>query len=217
MPMDAKQIGRGGAKPEFSNLQRLKAILISKLQQARGSTFARSTRRKSALGIGKDIDDVAIVSRRVEEIKMREDFTLQGNAQLTALGFQTFDLGRSKRIGRSQFMVDVGDGTILLKIEIVGVLQVIDGRDEVLVGIDEPIDDPTISYKIGYILIIMYACERRRSREGSFDKKNAQHLALTEENFPLRMMGNGRKHIIRNLPYSKLRMIVVWVVQDHYS
>jgi hypothetical protein len=136
---------------------------------------------------------------------------------LTTLGFQTFDLGRRQCIGRSEFMIDVGDGTILLKIEIVGVLQVIDGRHEVLVGIDESIDDPTISHKIGYILIIMYACERRRTREGSFDNKNAQHLALMEESIPLRMAGNGRKHIIRNLPYSKLRMIVVWVVQDHYS
>ena len=215
--MDAKQVDRGGAVPEFGNLQRFKAIFVCKLEQARGSTFARATGRKSTLGIGKDVDDVAIVSRRVEEIEMREDFALQGNAQLTTLGFQTFDLGRSQGVGRSEFMVDVGDGTILLKIEIVGVLQVIDGRHEVLVGIDESIDDPTISHKIGYILIIMYACERRRSREGSFNKKNAQHLALTEESIPLRMMSNGRKHIIRNLPYSKLRMIVVWVVQDHYS
>ena len=99
MPMDTKQIGRGGAIPEFGNLQRFEAIFISKLEQARGSTFARSTRRKSALGIGKDVDDVAIVSRRVEEIEMREDFALQGDAQLTTLGFQTFDLGRSQCIG----------------------------------------------------------------------------------------------------------------------
>lgn len=94
--MDAKQVDRGGAVPEFGNQQRFKAIFISKLEQARGSTFTRTTGRKSTLGIGKDIDDIAIGPRRVEEIEMREDLTLQCDAQLTTLGFQTFDLGRSQ-------------------------------------------------------------------------------------------------------------------------
>lgn len=62
MPMDTKKIGRGGAIPELGNLQRFKAIFISKLEQARGSTFSRSTGRKTTLGISKDIDDVSIGS-----------------------------------------------------------------------------------------------------------------------------------------------------------
>ena len=50
-----------------------------------------------------------------------------------------------------------------------------------------------------------------------FDQQDSKHLALFEERAPLRMVLDCIKHIIRNLPDSKLRMIVVWIIQDHYS
>ena len=157
MSVYALQVAGRLSIPEFGNLQRLEFVLIGKLEQARGGTFTRATGRKAAFGIGKDIDDVAIGAQWVEEIEMREDFTLQGDAQFLATCHQLLLFGRVQLIGRGKLVVDFRDLPIFLQIEIVGILQVIDGWYKVAIWIVQAIDHTTIGHQIVYIIIGMHA------------------------------------------------------------
>ena len=129
------------------------------LKEARGCTFACSAWREATLGFVEDTYDVLVLACRRGEVEMAEDLLLQGDTHGLALLFQLLET----RIILAK-VLDLGierrDLRIFLEVEVVRILQVIDGWDEEMFWVGETIDDPAVCAYIMYartFIYIMYA------------------------------------------------------------
>lgn len=197
--MDAQDVARRTSVPELDELEGTEVMLVGILQEARSRAFATTTGREATTGVGEDVDDIAIAELGVAEVEVTEDLALQFDTHGTTLGSEFVDLTTEGASGQFVLrldgregvdaMVEGGDVGIATEVEVVGILQVVDRRDEEIVRIAEIVHNATVGSKVGNIIKIMYARNSglRKGLRRDADEQDAEHLALFEQRSQLRM------------------------------
>ncbi len=164
-------------------------MLAGKLEQSRSRTFAGASGRQTSSGVAEDVDNVLVPAPGIDKVEVREDLELQVLRELLAPFGEPADLV-GRKAGLKQPAVDGADGVVVRQVEAVGVRQVVDGRDEVMLFVLD-----------GRIAAVGFEYGAVSAEE------NTQHLALAELLVPLGALPDVQTNIIHN--HRKRRM---WMI-----